>query len=79
MSIVRVDVSNGSAIVIGWVGGACDSDDAIAFAATASGESLRIGLHAPPLPCGGAAVGRGLRVHLAHPIDASAIATSYGT
>jgi hypothetical protein len=76
--MVKPDPSDATAILVGWVGGECDSDDAISFAPSASGDTLRIDLHVPPLPCGAAAIGHGIRIRLTKALDTTAIVTSYG-
>jgi hypothetical protein len=77
--IARPDPENGNAVIITWVGGACE--DEVALSLYRSGEAFRLHLDVRGGPgigggCPAIALTRGLRIQFSEPVPAGSIIVS---
>ena len=68
--IVEADPTDANALVVSWIGGACDNDAALSLRPAESGYTLELAVHGK-LVMGCVALGilRGVRIETLHPVD----------
>jgi hypothetical protein len=73
---VKADPDNANALILTWIGGACDDDVAIALARSESGFSLFLDTKAGFGACMALGLFRAIRIRVSEPIAADSIAVT---